>query len=691
MNFKPNRNRRTRLGLLLPLAALLLFPMLSRAQAKSAMTAKGVDAAAWIQTHFAKGKIPPFSFVYDGKPSQQLIKKWKYEASQPESSGPGVLEYLYTYTDRASGLVVECRVKGYPDFDAVEWVLNFRNTSEANSATISDVKAVDLDMAYPAKGDFTLYYAEGSHAARSDFMHKTKVLAPGDSLYMAPEGGRSSQIAFPFFNIESPAGQGVMVAVGWTGTWFADIAPTSDHSVQLSSGMRDLETYLYPGEAIRTPSICLLFWQGDDRMTGHNRFRRFVQAHHTHRIDGQPTKYPVSTSFNYSDPYPCNEYSCMTADYAIALTNRYKRFNLVPEVFWLDAGWYTGSADYKNNKNWANTVGNWSVDRDRFPDGMKPVSDAVHRAGAKFMVWFEPERVMKGSQWAVEHPEFMLSAEGPDCHLFNLCDPKAVEWLCDRIGELIEQNGIDYYRQDFNTEPDIFWRANDKPGRKGITEIRYIEGLYAFWDYLLQRFPNLLIDNCASGGRRIDLETTSRSAPMWRTDYSYGEPVGYQSHTYGLHMWLPLHGTGIMKTDKFSVRSSLGTSVIYNWKVTDGNNSFTDMQARMAEFDEVRPYFYEDFYPLTGSGDMTRDDIWLAYQLLRPSDQSGFVVAFRREGCPDNRLTVKLSGLDAAKTYRIENRDGGEPFTRTGAELADGLVLTLDEPRSSMLLKYEAR
>ena len=48
----------------------------------------------------------------------------------------------------------------------------------------------------------------------------------------------------------------------------------------------------------------------------------------------------------------------------------------------------------------------------------------------------------------------------------------------------------------------------------------------------------------------------------------------------------------------------------------------------MAEFAAVRPYFYEDYYPLTGYGDMTGDDIWLAYQLLRPSDQTGYVVAF---------------------------------------------------------------
>ena len=84
----------------------------------------------------------------------------------------------------------------------------------------------------------------------------------------------------------------------------------------------------------------------------------------------------------------------IVTDYATALVKRYKQFGLLPQVFWLDAGWYSKAADWKNGYNWANTVGNWSVDSVRFPQGLGPVGDEVHRAGCKFMVWFEPERVM---------------------------------------------------------------------------------------------------------------------------------------------------------------------------------------------------------------------------------------------------------------------------------------------------------
>ncbi len=145
--------------------------------------------------------------------------------------------------------------------------------------------------------------------------------------------------------------KGVIVAIGWTGTWFADVRCADQQSVALTSGIeRRLKTYLYPEESIRTSSVCLSFWNGSDRMKGHNQFRRFVQAHHTWKVGGKPTVYPISTSFNYGDPTPCNEYTCLTTDYAIAMVKRYEQFKLVPEVFWLDAGWYNHSADVTNHK-----------------------------------------------------------------------------------------------------------------------------------------------------------------------------------------------------------------------------------------------------------------------------------------------------------------------------------------------------
>lgn len=268
-------------------------------------------------------------------------------------------------------------------------------------------------------------------------------------------------------------------------------------------------------------------------------------------------------------------------------------------------------------------------------------------------------------------------SESRDWLLFDMGNTEAREWLQEYIGDMIEQNGIDYYRQDFNMEPDKYWARYDEPDRIGMKEIRHIEGLYAFWDYLLERFPGLLIDNCASGGRRLDLETIKRSAPLWRSDYyHYDDPDGYQCHNFGLSFFLPFHGTGILQTDPYSFRSSMSSALICNWKITEPNVSFFDMQARIDEYRRVRDYFLEDYYPLTELEGTTRDDIWLAYQYDRPSDGTGIVVAFRRAACPDpgadcqtvrNRRFAQLLGIQF-RYGRERDRSGSRARERLRAD-----------------------
>ena len=142
-----------------------------------------------------------------------------------------------------------------------------------------------------------------------------------------------------------------------------------------------------------------------------------------------------------------------------------------------------------------------------------------------------------------------------------------MSWLTDHISNFIQTEGVTIYRQDFNFDPAPYWKAMDAPDRVGIAEMKHIEGLYAFWDALLARNPGLLIDNCASGGRRIDLETIGRSIPLWRTDYQYFEPNGYQCHTYGLHLFLPCSGTGNNDPQKYFFRSSMNGAVVIGWEI----------------------------------------------------------------------------------------------------------------------------
>ena len=286
------------------LSFFLYFVLIGKGQTTVVMNNSEINVENWINSRFRKGQNPPFSFNLNSIPSGRFIKNWKYSATKQESSDAGVIKRRFTYSDNKTGIKIECDVTGFKDFNAVEWVLHITNTSKQNTPEISNIRESNINFKYSTGGNFTLHYAEGSTAKATDFQPLGKKLSAGEFFSMEPTGGRSSQSAFPFFNIESPAKQGIMVAIGWSGTWKAELKCTSNKNITLTTGIRDLKSYLLPNEKIRTASICMLFWNGEDRMIGHNKFRQFVLAHHTRQINGRRTIYPESLGFNWNDPRP---------------------------------------------------------------------------------------------------------------------------------------------------------------------------------------------------------------------------------------------------------------------------------------------------------------------------------------------------------------------------------------------------
>ncbi len=670
---------------------LTLLAGIAEGHPEQSVSSGNMDVRKWVDQHFAKGVVPPFSFLFGSESSASFIRNWQYHSEKVKSGEPGTEMVVYSWTDKQSGLEVKCPVTIFTDFPAVEWVLKFTNTSRKNSPLIEKATVIDQTFVAEGEGSFILHHSKGSNGYRDDFKPMDDYLQAGKNIYFSPIGGRSSGTsALPFFNIEMPGKQGIVVGVGWTGKWYADVLQKDEKSVTLKSGMEKLKMQLYPNEDIRTPRICLLFWKGDDRMVGHNQFRRFITAHHSRKIDGRVAEYPLSAGFDWGDPKPCEEYTCLTEEYAVGLVKRFEQFKILPEVFWLDCGWFTGCGWDKQKGGCWHNVGNWTADAKRFPNGLRPVADAIHKTGAKFMVWFEPERVHEFSMIYNEHPEWLLRRQGDDNSLFDLGNKEACVWMTNYISDFIRKEGIDYYRQDDNVDPMNYWECNDRPGRIGIHEIKHVEGLYAFWDSLLVRFPKLLIDNCAGGGQRLDLETTSRSAPLWRSDYNYGEPNGEQSHTFGLNFYLPVHGTGMWKTDSYTFRSGLGAATIMSWEITGKDSeSIPDIQKRIADFKNLRSYFMGDYYPMTNSWNYDNsDNSWLSYQMNRPEQQDGIILAFRRSGCENESIRIKPRGLAEKETYELFYEDYGFRVNKSGQEIMDGIDLTIPQRQASLLVRY---
>jgi alpha-galactosidase len=587
----------------------------------------------------------------------------------------------------------------------VAWEAKLDNYGADDSPQVTDVRSMDATFDVPTSASVVLHRWHGSENRRDDFgpvQHIARYagsmddwfapsvgehlkvasvpgaeipgtdprLEPVSRIRFGPIDGRSSDGHFPLFGVSWDDG-GIFVLVGWTGQWFAEIGRGTD-TVRVSVGLEHLAARLHGGEVITLPRVAVLGWRGD-RAAAFNRLRSYVRERVLPRPDGRLPEPPLAaSSFLVFD-----EGLSGTAQRHLDLLQSYLDRKLPIDTYWIDAGWFGGS------DSWVRRVGDWFPDPDRFPQGLRPIADVAHENGLRFLVWFEPERVYEGTELHRDHPDWLIGLPGESEYLLDLGNPDARRWITERVSSLISSEAIDIYRQDLNFGPLRHWLANDRPGRLGISEIRHVEGLYAFWDELRTRHPSLLIDNCAGGGRRIDLGTMSRSVTLTRSDYLF-EPDGTQSHTWGLSHLLPLSGVTMREPNEYEYRSGLGGGLVIIADTAGADDVLT--RRLIDEYRAVRPYAIEgDVHHLTDYS--IGSDGWMVIRFDRADLRSGVVLAFRRTASPFPEIRLPFGPVATGATYEIDDRD---ERTSIGAEALarNGLRLRMDAPGSARIIRY---
>ncbi len=627
---------------------------------------------------------PPFSFTYGGKPSAELLKGWEVKRSSRKIDGNRTGRTL-EWTDPKTGLVIHCDAVEYHDFPTVEWTLHFKNTGAADTPILEKIQALDIELDRGASGEFLLHHNVGSPADGNDYGPLETPLKPGATKRVAAAGGRPTNSDGSYFNLEW-GGEGLIAVVGWPGQWSADFARDPGRGLHVRAGQELTLFKLLPGEEVRAPLIVLQLWKGD-WIRAQNVWRRWMMAHSMPRPGGQLPRPQLlaSSSRQYDEMVKASE------ETQIQFIDRYLAEGLKLDYWWMDAGWYV-----HHGGGWPR-VGTWEVDASRFPRGLRAISDHAHGNGVKILVWFEPERVTAGTWLAKTHPEWILG--GAEGGLLDLGNDEARQWLTDHVDRLLTEQGIDLYRQDFNMDPLGFWRKNDAPDRQGITEIRHVTGYLAYWDELRRRHPDMLIDSCASGGRRNDLETMRRAVPLWRSDYAY-EAKGHQCMTYGISLWLPFHGTGtvaarnapyygsgLTPVEPYAFWSNASPSLGCGFDMRVKELDYAALRRLVGQWREVSPNYQGDFYPLTP---WSRDDrVWMAWQFDRPEAGEGMVQAFRRENSFYEAARFKLRGLEAEARYRVIDLDSPGARELTGGELTEkGLSVSIPMQPGARVVSY---
>lgn len=628
-----------------------------------------------------------FSFTYGGQSSTAFLRHWRVdETREPERDG--CCRRRITRTDPATGLAVICDITEYTDFPAIEWGLRLKNTGTQDTPVLEDIRSLDL-TAHLGKFPY-LHYWTGDYCAEDGYEPFRVPLAHEETYRFAPMGGRPTNRAWPYYNLEYPdTGRGMLVVVGWAGQWTSAFSGLPEGRVHIAAGQELTHFSLHPGEEVRTPLSVLLFYHGD-AVRAQNLWRRWMHAYNLPRFEGTLVQPFLGTNWGV-EMHQADEASQVT------YFDRCVEEGVKPDVWWMDAGWYPC------NGTWEPT-GTWEVDRARFPGGLRAIDDHVHARGTKSLVWFEPERVAAGTWLYTEHPEWLLSAR-PEAvavaerwfiqqgieqnKLLALGNIEAWRWLVEHVSRLLVDEGIDIYRQDFNFDPLPYWRAADAPDRQGITEIRHVEGYLAFWTELRRRFPEMLIDSCASGGRRNDLETMRLSVPLHKTDYNYADLPAKQAFHHSLYAWIPYIGCGVVPDESaYAFRTAMTPAMITGFNMIDGTVDFDKVRRYIREWRQINHLFTGDYYPLTP---YNRDEKhWLAWQFHRPDLGEGMVQAFRRAACPQASMVCLLQGLEAEALYQITDIDHPEAYEeKRGEELMTrGLTVTSTSTPGATMLVY---
>lgn len=192
------------------------------------------------------------------------------------------------------------------------------------------------------------------------------------------------------------------------------------------------------------------------------------------------------------------------------------------ECFAVDDGWFGHRNDDRTS------LGNWTVDERKFPNGISAFAGKIHEMGLKFGMWFEPEMVSPDTRLYEEHPEWVVGhpyerrSVGRGQYVLDFANPQVVDAIYQQMKAIIEETGLDYIKWDMNRNITEAYSnyLHERQRPQGEFFHRYILGVYSLYAKILSDFPEIFIEGCASGGGRYDLGIMCYSPMIWPSDDS---------------------------------------------------------------------------------------------------------------------------------------------------------------------------
>ncbi|MGI9500623.1 MAG: alpha-galactosidase, partial [Geminicoccaceae bacterium] len=423
-----------------------------------------------------------------------------FRVSDMSDVGDGVVFHLKDEA-RGLGLELDCRID--PKTDVA--VFRSRVCNLGTTPFIVDWLAAPVIAPDQRYGEFLSFH--GRWCAEFEI---ERLPVPVGSVLRENRRGRTSHDAFPgviLLTSETGEESGACLGYhfGWSGNHRLLLERQSNGDMQVQMGVLLLgeEGAIAPGEVMETPPLYVA--QSD---LGLNALSQKFHAHvrrHILKLPGSAAPRPVTVN-TWEAIYFDHRHETLTALADAAA-------EIGAERFVLDDGWFRGRHDDTSS------LGDWYPDERKFPYGLGPIADYVHGKGMQFGLWVEPEMVSPKSELFERHPDWALGVDpypkvtGRGQLVLDIARPEVGDYLFERLADHVASHGIDYLKWDMNRD------LTQPGGADGAAAARrQTEALYMLIDRLLEAFPGLEIESCASGGARIDYGILERTHRFWVSD-----------------------------------------------------------------------------------------------------------------------------------------------------------------------------
>jgi alpha-galactosidase len=598
--------------------------------------------------------------------------------------------------DIASDLQVHLYYRVFPETGILERWSRIENKTD-QAITLESAQSAAWSL--PQGEGYGWHYLTGHWGA--EWQLHSEALQTGAHVMESRRGSTSHQ-ANPWFAIDRPDqtteehGPVWFGALGWSGSWRITVEQTAMQQVRVTGGFNpfDFDYRLKPGDQLETPPFYAGFTNGGMGEASRilHRFERQSILPGGENAPLRPVLYNSweATEFNVSE--------------AGQLSLAEKASKLGVERFVIDDGWFGQRKDDHAG------LGDWYVNKEKFPHGLKPVIDRVHALGMDFGIWVEPEMVNPNSDLYRKHPDWAMNfpgrprSEARNQLLLNLARDDVKEYVFQWLDQLVSNNDIAFLKWDYNrnwSEPG--WDAVAPEEQKKIY-VAYVRNLYDILDRLRAKHPKLEIESCSGGGGRVDLGILRRTDEVWPSDNTDAldrltlQDGFTQAYTPGIMMaWVTDVPNGM---NRRSVPLKFRFMVAMSGSLGLGGNlnkySPDDMQAAtrfVAFYKRVRPAVQRGaLYRLIAP----EGSEYSATEYVSTDGRQAVLFAFLHSQQFGTAFpTVFLRGLAEDAVYKVEAIDPGqveEVGTASGAYLMHhGLNLNLrgDYDSTSVILEKQ--